>query len=484
MIEMDGHSKAVDVSHRAAESPRHSHAKRRLLRAANRGRWCCGLRRFCVMTLIVFAFQLACLYYYQNIVSSIPFLSMVGAPPLPLAVTEAPPPPQPLRSLAKLSAVAGRGRPAADGGAPAAVAGDATPLAGIGAPEVEAVGGVTVGIGAPRVEAVGVMAGAAPRLVGDPAAGDPRPARGTFVPPLLHRSWPDDFARETSPRHERQAILEVNPDMTAVEWTDASTRALVRDRYAWFLPAHDASAEVRAELSRFFIAHARGGVYAARDTACVAPFGPTVGSSRLVLAPLDPNDPRGGIASAPLASERGHPFWDVVFEILRERAALFEAGTWGADDAEEASDDATTTSDDDADDDDDGGDLDGEATSPPRRPAPPLGSEVLQTALDRIRERGQLDALGITVLEPHVWSPFRPLMQAMLVRLHDSAVKALVARAAPPRHATNGCRHAARRSRRRRASRCRRPHGGARRQRRRRTVGRRATSASTCGPTA
>ena len=78
----------------------------------------------------------------------------------------------------------------------------------------------------------------------------------------------------------------------------------------------------RADVARYAIAHTHGGVYADLDTECFRPFGPLLGPrTALVLSyKLGDNFSRGACNSI-FASAPGHPFWRVVFDVLRNRSA-------------------------------------------------------------------------------------------------------------------------------------------------------------------
>ena len=127
------------------------------------------------------------------------------------------------------------------------------------------------------------------------------------IPHHIHQTWKDANPPRVlfSPRWSR-SLRELNDGWAYRLWTDDENRALIAERYPWLLPTYDAyeSPIQRADVARYAIAHAHGGVYADLDTECFKPFAPLVrGSSLLLSYKLGANFSRGAcnsiFASAP-----------------------------------------------------------------------------------------------------------------------------------------------------------------------------------------
>ena len=149
----------------------------------------------------------------------------------------------------------------------------------------------------------------------------------SWLPPVplhLHQTWKDAQPPRVlfSPRWAR-SLRDQNTGWSYRLWTDAENRQLVASRYPWLLRMYDGyeSPIQRADVARYVIAHAHGGVYADLDTECFRPMGPLLGGASLVLSyKLGANFSRGACNSI-FGSAAGHPFWKVVFDVLRNRSA-------------------------------------------------------------------------------------------------------------------------------------------------------------------
>jgi hypothetical protein len=135
------------------------------------------------------------------------------------------------------------------------------------------------------------------------------------IPRRLHQTWKDANPprAQFSPRWSR-SLREHNADWTYRLWTDADNRALVAERYGWLLPTYDgySSPIQRADVARYALAHAHGGVYADLDTECFAPFAPVLAGASLVLSYKAGANFSRGACNSIFASAAGHPFWHVV----------------------------------------------------------------------------------------------------------------------------------------------------------------------------
>lgn len=147
---------------------------------------------------------------------------------------------------------------------------------------------------------------------------------GVKVPRSLHQTWKDASPPRKlfSPRWSR-SLRAQNADWAYKLWTDADNLALIASRYPELLSMYKAYASPiqRADVARYAIAHAHGGVYADLDTECFKPFGPLLLGASLVLSFKEGSNFSRGACNSIFASAAGHPFWSVVFDVLRNRSA-------------------------------------------------------------------------------------------------------------------------------------------------------------------
>lgn len=151
------------------------------------------------------------------------------------------------------------------------------------------------------------------------------------IPKILHQTWKNTTIPEDLTAY-RQSWKEHHPDWSFVLWTDDANRELIRQKYTWFLPIYDRYPEaiMRADAARYFILHQFGGVYADLDFQALRPIDPLLKNTQMVVG-LEPELH----LALPLAVERNlsqilcnafmasiplHPFWEHVFQKLREFA--------------------------------------------------------------------------------------------------------------------------------------------------------------------
>lgn len=107
----------------------------------------------------------------------------------------------------------------------------------------------------------------------------------------------------------------MHPEWEYQLWTDAANRALIADRYSWFLPVYDAFPRdiQRVDAAKYFILYTYGGVYADLDCECVKPLDPLMATGGAIIS----RTPDDVIDCAMLASSPGHPFWKVAFSQMQ-----------------------------------------------------------------------------------------------------------------------------------------------------------------------
>ena len=149
------------------------------------------------------------------------------------------------------------------------------------------------------------------------------PQSAFTIPEEIHQTWKDAHPPRKlfSPRWAR-SLRDLNPGWQYRLWTDAENRALIATRYPSLLAMYDgyASAIQRADFARYAIVHSHGGVYADLDTECFQPFAPLLEGAALVLSYKSGANFSRGACNSIFASAAAHPFWPVVFDVLRNRS--------------------------------------------------------------------------------------------------------------------------------------------------------------------
>ncbi|MFM8322927.1 MAG: glycosyltransferase [Chloroflexota bacterium] len=147
------------------------------------------------------------------------------------------------------------------------------------------------------------------------------------IPLILHQTWKDAEVPSELLAYQR-SWLEHNPGWTYRLWTDQDLRALVADRYAWFLPIYDGYREAiqRADAGRYFVLHCYGGVYADLDFECLRSLDELLEGRQLVLGCEPETHLQQAVArssglaritcNAWIASQPGLPFWEHLFHRL------------------------------------------------------------------------------------------------------------------------------------------------------------------------
>ena len=207
------------------------------------------------------------------------------------------------------------------------------------------------------------------------AAASDGAAPALRVPMILHQSWRDDgFPKDMFNFRWQEQILALNPGWQLMRWTDASQRELIATSYPWFLAAYDAypSYIQRCDAARYFAAHKYGGVYADLDVECSKPFAPAIGDARAVFSFKQGTNMSRGLVNAIFASEAGHPLWEIVFELLRNRSAAGAAAASHVDVIQST------------------------------------GPALLRAAVLQLDETGRLGPLGVKLLDSSVWHPTMP----------------------------------------------------------------------------
>jgi len=146
------------------------------------------------------------------------------------------------------------------------------------------------------------------------------------LPPVthsLHQTWKDAFPpRELFSPRWRTSLQRANPGWKYRLWTDAENLNLVRSRYPQLLKTYEGypSSIQRADAARYAIAHQCGGFYFDLDYECFRPLGPLLAGASLILSYKSGSNLSKGASNSVFGSAPRHPFWSVVFDVLRNRS--------------------------------------------------------------------------------------------------------------------------------------------------------------------
>jgi len=143
------------------------------------------------------------------------------------------------------------------------------------------------------------------------------------VPRTIHQLWKNEVVPDRY-RAFCESWRRHNPGWTYRLWTDADLLELVEARYPGWLPIFNGyeRAISRADLGRYLVLDAFGGVYADLDCECLRPIGPLVDDAGFLIAvePAAHNRYYGTeqvICISFIASAPGHPFWRTVLDEVR-----------------------------------------------------------------------------------------------------------------------------------------------------------------------
>lgn len=124
-----------------------------------------------------------------------------------------------------------------------------------------------------------------------------------------------------------ESWVDLNPGWSYRLWTDEDLLAFMVQQRPDLLDLYLSYSRPvqRADLARYAILEAYGGVYADIDTRCLAPLDPIVGDRRVILCeePARHHEParvRGMerlFFNGTMASPPGHPFWKQVIDLCR-----------------------------------------------------------------------------------------------------------------------------------------------------------------------
>lgn len=195
------------------------------------------------------------------------------------------------------------------------------------------------------------------------------------IPRIIHQSWRDGgFPKGLFNWRWQQGLVDLNPGWELRRWTDESSRALIAKEYPWFLPTYDAypSYIQRCDASRYFIVHHFGGVYADLDIECSKPFAPVLAGHRAVFSYKQARNMSRGLVNALFATERRHPLWHLVFDLLLNRSAAGATAMTHVDVVRST------------------------------------GPGLLREAVVALQTRGELVRQGIALLDASVWHPIMP----------------------------------------------------------------------------
>ncbi|KAK2145180.1 hypothetical protein LSH36_697g03115 [Paralvinella palmiformis] len=152
------------------------------------------------------------------------------------------------------------------------------------------------------------------------------------IPRIIHQSWetadvPVGFVTWI------QSWLKKNPNWEYWFWTKQDVDELIEKNYPTFsnlLKSDSVSTEDRANVMRYFIIHAHGGLYAELDMECLNSMDSWVFSHGCFLAEetrehsyLVHNKLQGNVINALMACKAHHPFYEVIIHALPDYLVRF-----------------------------------------------------------------------------------------------------------------------------------------------------------------
>ncbi|TAL78742.1 MAG: glycosyltransferase [Beijerinckiaceae bacterium] len=149
-----------------------------------------------------------------------------------------------------------------------------------------------------------------------------------MIPRLIHQTWINKAIPAPLAAYV-ETWRRLHPDWQYRLWTDADLADLVESRFPEYSDIYRSYPLpiMRADFGRYLILKAFGGVYADLDAEALAPFDPLLASSVPIFAEepashtqLEFVQRRGFdriVSNAVIASPPGHPFWDVLLNLLR-----------------------------------------------------------------------------------------------------------------------------------------------------------------------
>jgi inositol phosphorylceramide mannosyltransferase catalytic subunit len=151
------------------------------------------------------------------------------------------------------------------------------------------------------------------------------------VPPLLFQTWKSRVSVPENYRYWRNTFIAHNPGWTFVLWDDEDNRALIAQRFPWFLQRYDSYPReiYRADAIRFFFLFLYGGVYADMDAECLRPLEGSLGEGDVILCRMgaDAEFPHS-VPNAVMASRPRQAFWLLAIRYMMQ--ALDAARAAGA----------------------------------------------------------------------------------------------------------------------------------------------------------
>lgn len=141
------------------------------------------------------------------------------------------------------------------------------------------------------------------------------------IPKIIHQIW-FDFSKDGSGKNppkkylvNRDMCRQINKDWNFILWDEELCLNLIKTRYPEYLDMY-INYEYpiqRVDAARYFILHAFGGVYMDMDMICRKPLKFDEDGVFLVQVNMVSKFNNAFIASSP-----NEPFWNVLFEILKE----------------------------------------------------------------------------------------------------------------------------------------------------------------------
>ncbi len=130
------------------------------------------------------------------------------------------------------------------------------------------------------------------------------------IPAIIHQTWKNKEIPEPY-RSWASSVRRHHPGHEIWLWTDDDNRALIADRYPWFLGTYDSYSHdiERADAARYFILHRNGGLYLDLDIEVLRPMDALLGDGVTVSLEAGPLISNTVMSNACMAAPAGHPFF-------------------------------------------------------------------------------------------------------------------------------------------------------------------------------
>ncbi len=136
------------------------------------------------------------------------------------------------------------------------------------------------------------------------------------IPKIIHQIFfKGEAAVPKSYQRYHQKVLAHHPNWEHYFWDEAKSRALIEEKYSWFLEVYDSYPHriQRCDAIRYFILYHYGGFYIDMDVESLKPLDDLLEDFELILSKLI------DFSNAIMGSVPKHPLWLKMFDELQQR---------------------------------------------------------------------------------------------------------------------------------------------------------------------